>query len=249
MTRLCRSSIPLILLASAVHAQLRLPDLQRQQQQRNDAIIAGIAVGTDTRRAPADFPVQVSFADGKGQLAAEFMVRLISYQRESFVTDNFLVVEVAAFPAKGQEIALHATAFSLRINGAKVAIPPQTPGMVAASIRYPDWERPPTEASVGVGDGQIRVGGQQTERFPGDRRVPQGRIPGTTTDGDPDAAPQVEQRLSAFEVVSKAALPEGARKSTYSGYLYFYWKGNPTKLKTVDLLFAGVEPAITLKLR
>ena len=68
------------------------------------------------------------------------MVRLISYGRESFVTDNFLVVEVAIFPHTGKVYDVRANRFSLRVNGKKEALFAQSPGMVIASVKYPDWQ-------------------------------------------------------------------------------------------------------------
>lgn len=202
--------------------------------------------GTETKRKVTEFPVQAKVANA--EIGAEFMVRLISYGPESFVTDNYLIVEVAIYPAAGQPVDVKAHHFTLRVSGKKEALLAQPLGMVIASLKYPDWERPPTSVSAGSGDAGVSTGGPDpVERFPGDpraRRFPAPRTP-MPTDGKP-----AEARLSAADVVNRSALPEGPRKTPVSGYLFFPWKGNPVKLKSVELVTTlGSDTPVSIRLR
>ncbi|MBC7928600.1 MAG: hypothetical protein H7039_23395 [Bryobacteraceae bacterium] len=186
--------------------------------------------GTETKRAATEFPVQASLPGA--QLGAEFMVRLISYGRESFVSDNFLVVEVALYPDKGSQIVIRPNEFTLRVNGKKELLTPQAPQAVAMSISYPAWESNPNAGA---------------ERFPGDPRARP--MPGPPAPSV--AAPEVEQkRLSPTEVITRSALPEGPRKTLASGYLFFPWRGNPARLKTVEMMVTPESGSpVTVRLR
>jgi hypothetical protein len=199
--------------------------------------IVGFAQGTESKRKLADWPLQATA--GSASIGAEFMVRLISYGTESFVTNNFLVVEVALYPQSPLDIRL--TDWTMKVNGKKETLHAQPPQVVAAYLRYPNWEMPPVGAQAGD------VG----ERFPGDpraRRYPMPRTPGPV-DGDVDQQPE-QKRLSAGEVVNKASLPEGPRKTPVSGLLFFPWKGNPEKLKSVELTTTmGSGDPVTIRLR
>jgi len=115
--------------------------------------------------------------------------------------------------------------------------------MVAASLKYPDWERRPNlEAEAGVGNAGVIVGRPQTaERFPGDPRPAQQRLP------RPPQAPPPENRsglekpepVKADELALSAALPEGSARGPVSGYLYFAWKGKPGSIKSLELIYQG----------
>lgn len=198
------------------------------------SILLAAGQGTESKRKPSDFPVQVKVANA--EVAAEFMVRLISYGRESFVTDNFLVVEVAIFPDAGKSLDIKLTDFTLRVSGKKDVLYAQPPSAVISYVRYPDWERAPVGSSRG----------ETGERFPGDPRAR--RMPGPPVPPNDDAP--VEQRMSNSEVVTKSSLPEGPRKTPVSGFLFFPWKGNPAKLKSVELLTTlGSGDPVALRLR
>ncbi len=199
-----------------------------------------LAQGTETKRKASEFPVQVKA--GSLEIGADFMVRLISYGRESFVSDNFLVVEVALYPEPGTQFEVKLADWTMRVNGKKETLFAQTPQTVSQFLQYPRWEQPP----IAQGGSPADIG----ERFPGDpraRRYPMPRVP---TQPDSGTQPEETKRLSAAEVVAKAALPEGARKTAVSGLLYFPWKGNPMKLKSVELFTtAGSGDPVTIRLR
>ena len=107
------------------------------------------AQGTESKKSASEFPVHAALSDADA--AADFMVRLISYGRESFVTDNFLVVEVAIFPHAGKVYDVRANQFSLRVNGKKEALFAQTTGhgdRVGQVSGLGDADRAASERSV-----------------------------------------------------------------------------------------------------
>src|SRR5688572_469483 len=70
-----------------------------------------IAQGTTTKAKPEDYPVHAPVPGGV--IAAEYMVRSFEAQGKLLVTEDFLVVEIAAFSDKGSEFVLSSNYFSL----------------------------------------------------------------------------------------------------------------------------------------
>jgi hypothetical protein len=114
--------------------------------------------------------------------------------------------------------------------------------MVAAALKYPDWSmRPQLTGVAGVGDGAVVIGRpRQVERFPGDRRPADTRMPGSgNTPVQDSETPPPEQ------MVVEAALPEGPARGPISGYLYFAFKDKPKKVKSLELLYnTGTTQAV-----
>ena len=201
------------------------------------------AEGTAPKPAATDYPVTTRFGDTA--IAADFMIHSISGEGQTFFVEDYLVVEVAIYPDKFKEIAVANTQFVLRLNGKRTLVT-QTPQFVAASLKYPDWERRPT--LVGQA-GPIIVGRpQQVERFPGDPTVGQGRLP---------EQPRVPSQLpssraetpKAQDIALEMALPEGTHKHPVSGYIYFPYKGKLKGLKTIELVVKSGPNEAVLKLR
>lgn len=182
--------------------------------------------------------------------AFEYNVRSIGAGNTSFITDEYLVVEAAVFPAAGQSVNINTQKLTLRLNGRKEVLLTQTPAMVAASLKYPDWGwQRGAVAHAGVGDRGIILGRpQQVERFPGDNRPAQGRLPGPVprTPSDPVPSQEQEPPIDLSEFLQKTALPEGSMTRPVSGYVYFPYKGKLEKIKTVELLIeaGGAEPVV-----
>jgi hypothetical protein len=88
------------------------------------------------------------------------------------------------------------------------------------------------------------------ERFPGDRRPTQDRLPAPPrTDTNPTGVQQEEQ-LPISEVIPRIALPEGAIRTPTSGYLFFPYRGKLKALKSVELVVAVREaPPVILRLQ
>jgi hypothetical protein len=142
------------------------------------------------------------------------------------------------------------SAFVLRING-KEKLMAQTPGMVGAALKYPDWQY---ERGVRMAAGPVIIGRPApVERFPGDNRPAQSRIPGPVPRAPTDAgsgAATAEPEDPA-EVVNLTSLPEGPRRQPVSGYVFFPWQGKLTKIKTVELhvRFDESREPVILRLR
>ena len=177
----------------------------------------------EVRKSPAEYPAQVEVADMK--VGVEYMVTSFSAEGHTFSVEDHLLLEVGIFPRGEARVDLRR--FTLRING-KQLVMTQTPGMVAASVKYPDWtSKPNLQANVGG----VMVGRpQRVERFPGDRRIPETRR--SPVDGD---SPQPEGTDYAG-LITKWALPEGQFNRALAGYVYFPYDGKLKSIKTVELL-------------
>jgi hypothetical protein len=215
------------------------------------AVAAGslAAQGVPAREKPADYPAHVRLA--AFALAAEFLARSLPVQDQTLFLQDYLVVEIACFPADGP-VKLSAGEFTLRLNGKKRVLLSQSPGMVAASLKYPDWERRPAiVAAGGIGDAGVIVGRpQRSERFPGDPRPSQERLP------QPPRAPAPEDQSGAGrtppeppeELVTKAALAETPHRYPFAGALYFPYRGKLKSIKSVELLYQSESGAIAIRL-
>ena len=162
-----------------------------------------------------------------------------------FIAKDYLVVEVALFPANGASLLVNAGHFSLRVNGRKQALSPQAPEFVAASLKYPDSDTGP-RATAALGPlvlGQPRP----VERFPGDPNARTGPAPPRAPTDNPsgqDQAPPVK----ADELVVQAALPEGEHHGPTSGFLYFPYRGKISRIRSLELVFASPAGSTTLPL-
>jgi hypothetical protein len=56
---------------------------------------------------------------------------------ETYIAPDYLVVEVALYPPKGETTAVELSDFALRINGKKTLLTRQAPSMVAAGLNRP----------------------------------------------------------------------------------------------------------------
>src|SRR5450755_1453759 len=89
--------------------------------------------GTEPKRKPDDYDVH---AQARGAVVgAEFMVHSFSRGEQSYVAQDYLVVEVALFPPKGETLAVQNGNFQLSINGRKQLLQPQPVTMVAADLQ------------------------------------------------------------------------------------------------------------------
>jgi hypothetical protein len=201
--------------------------------------------GTPPKARASDYPIHAQA--GPAELGAEYLVRSIGTGDQMFVAGEYLVVEVAVFPGRRQTIDVSAGHFSLRINGKKQALRAETPGTVAASIKYDDWEiRRRLEVSGGVGDRDVVFGApRRSDRFPGDPRGPT-RVPQPPRAPDPNSPVQKPEPMPLDEAVTRFALPEGRIQQPVSGYLYFYYKGKTKKIRKLELLYQGGDHQATL---
>jgi len=200
---------------------------------------------TEHKDKATDYPVHGMV--GKVAIGADYLIHSIPAGDQTLLAKDFLVVEVAVFPAFAQPVTIDGNTFTLRLNGAKFPLASSAPGFVAASLKYPDWEQHPTTvASGGVGNAGVTIGPPTVARFPGDPNashpVPRG--------------PSAEERNgversdpeSAEEVITRTALIEGQTDHPVSGFLYFPYKGKIKSLKSVELIYQSKDGSVTFKL-
>lgn len=203
--------------------------------------------GTETKTNLADYPVHTTV--NETGVGAEYMVQSVASPRGSFLADKFLVVDVAIFPRPGG-MTISTSAFTLRINGKETRMA-QTPSMVGASLKYPDWNR---ERGVVIGAGPVIIGRPApVERFPGDNRPAASRLPGPVPRAPTDATGGTAdaEQVEPSEIVNQTALPEGPRKQPVSGYVFFPYDGKLSRLKKVELMvqFDEARKPVALHLR
>ena len=213
------------------------------------AAVLSAAGGTEPKPKASEYAAHARA--GAVEIGAEYLVHSFSGAGQMFAAGDYLVVEVALYPPRGETAQVSAGAFSLRINGSRKAALAQAPGFVAASLKYPDWEQRPTVvAGAGVGDTGVILGRpRQVERFPGD---PAGRtrLPAPPRAPEPEDRSGLEKTAPATpaEVAVDAALPEGTARGPVSGYLYFAYQGKISKIKSLELLYTNETASAMLKL-
>lgn len=188
------------------------------------------------RAKPEDY--KVSAVIGGHAIAADFLGHTVPAPEATFVTEDYIVIELAVFPAAKSDFRFDSGKFTLRVNGKKPEMLPQAPGFVAASLKYPSWEqRPRMEASGGIGNAGVILGRDTTPRFPGDRRAP---LPPPGMPPKQPGGVEIEKRetLRPEEWVTKLAWEDRAVKGPSAGLLYFPFRGKLDKIKKLELLYA-----------
>jgi|SRR5579862_915533 len=209
-----------------------------------------LSAQTEHKDKATDYPFHATA--GRIAIGADYLIHSIPIGSQTLVTKDYLVVEVAVFPAFAEPINIGSNTFKLRLNGQKFPLTSVAPGFVAASLKYPDWEQHPvTEVSAGMGDANVIIG----------RPVSVGRFPGDPTDSETHAPhpPRVpttgeqagierERPESIDQVISRTALLEGPADRPVSGFLYFPYKGKIKSLKSIELIFEVKDASVTVKL-
>lgn len=204
-----------------------------------------LAGGLDPRPSATDYPHHAALP--KAALGADYHGRAFDSKTGSFFTQDYLVVEVAVFPA-GAPLEFSPAHFRLRLNGKQPELLPVTPGTVALALRNPDHyeQRPGIVAGGGVGGGQVIFGRpRRTERFPGDpeARVPTGG-PGSEQAQTPGLLLGAAEAAEKFGLSRVEAPPAGA-----AGLVYFYWRGKHARLKRIELIYDGPAGQALFRLR
>lgn len=198
--------------------------------------------GTDPKPKPEDYPVSGE-SNGVG-VGSEFMIHSFSGENRTFILADYLVVEVAVYPAKDHPIDVNNGQFSLRLNG-KTLLRPQAPQMVAASIHHPDWSSPPhAEAGGGAGNAGVILGRPippaDDPQAPGRRTPPPIQVP-----RDDPSGVEGPLAVNSEQLAVSTALTEGESRGPRSGYLYFSYRGKTKSIKSLELLYGDA----VLKLR
>ena len=201
--------------------------------------------GTEPKPKPEDYEAHAQAPSAA--IGAEFMVHSFSRGRQSFIAKDYLVVEVAIYPPKGETIELRNSQFTLRLNGRKAALFPQAPAMVVASLEHPEWEQPGPNVEVGAGTGSTGVilGAPPRNPNPFPNSRPPGSTPPVPVRRDPAEGIPRETPERADAILLETALPEGEHHAAISGFLFFPYRAKMNSIKALELLY---EDAV-LKLR
>jgi len=201
--------------------------------------------GTETKPKVDDYEVH---AQAKNvAIGAEYTVHSFSRGEQMFIANDYLVMEVALFPAKGATIDVLRGDFSLRINK-KEPLDAAEPTLVVAQMEHPEWQpprdRPHPEGGVAVGNIGVVINAPQANPnpFPTSRTTgapPPVEIPKDNPSG------VTKQQVDPSALLLATALEEGQHHAPISGFLYFPFRGNLKSIKTLELLY---QDAI-LKLR
>ena len=202
---------------------------------------------TAVKDKPDDYPVHATA--GTTAIGAEYLVHSIPAHSQTFFARDYLVVEVAVFPARNQPVEINDNSFTLRLNGKKETISRDTPGTVAASLKYPDWEpHPHAEAQAGAGNGSVILGRPPAVgRFPDDPTQSRPAPPRSPTP-DQQAGIDRDEPQTPGEAVAQYALPGGRIEKPVSGYIYFHFRGKTKSIKSLELVYADKAGPVTLKL-
>ena len=208
---------------------------------------AAFGQGTEPKAKPEDYDAHAQARIAT--IGAEFTVHSFSRGEAAFIAKDYLVVEVAVFPPKGETLAVQIADFSLRLNSKKEVLQPQPPSMVAASLKHPEWEQPsgPTVTVGGAaGNTGVVVGGPPRNPTPFPGSNPPGHQPTSPAPVPNDTRAGIEKEpVNAGVVLAETVFPEGSHHAPVSGFLFFPYKGKISSIKSLELLY---EDAV-LKLR
>jgi|SRR5271157_2793494 len=202
------------------------------------SVVAASGQGTETKPKAEDYEVHASTRTAA--IGAEYMVHSFSRGDKAFLAKDYLVVEVALFPPKGETIEVRNSDFELRINGRKALVTPDAVSMVAASLQHPEWEQPGPNGEIDAStrNAGVVIGGppRNSNPFPGSN-PPGSQLP-PRVDVPKDNPSGIEKEQVKADVVAvETALVEGAHHAAFSGFLYFAYRGKPGSVKTLELLY------------
>jgi len=166
------------------------------------------------------------------EIGAEYLVHSIPSEKGDYFAKEYLVVEVAIFPTTKSGLKISSGRFTLRINK-KSTLSAQSAGMVAAALKYADWEQRPQMTATA---GPLIYGAPQGGRFPGDPTTPRplpNPVPSQTGSGNVEK----QSDLPIEEAISRAALPEGVITEHVKGCLFFRFEGKLKSIKSLDLIY------------
>jgi hypothetical protein len=194
------------------------------------------------RSKASDYPAHIVIPGM--EIGAEYLVHSIPNEKGDYFAKEYLVVEVAIFPTRKDALKISSGRFTLRINK-KSTLSAQSAGMVAAALKYADWEqRPQMTASAGP----LIYGAPQSGRFPGDPTTPRplpAPVPNQT-----DSNVEKQSDLPIDEAISRTALPEGIIAEHVKGCLFFRFEGKLKSIKSLDLIYdaGSALPPATIQL-
>jgi hypothetical protein len=189
-----------------------------------------VAKGIPPRASAGDYLSNAQA--GSVTIAAEFTGHSIPTLEGPLTTEDFVAVETALYGPPGARLVISAGDFSLRLNGKKAALPSQPYGLLASSLKDPEWVPPEAPAAKSK---TSMTGGGQGQGEP-------------NTPPPPVVIPVPVQRAMAKRV-QQASLPEGDRALPQAGLIYFRHRGKTENLQSVELIYEGPAGKAILKLQ
>lgn len=193
----------------------------------------------------SDYPAHTSTQ--RLAIGAEYLLHSIPAENGFVFARDYLVIEVALFPAQGESLRTSPEQFTLSINHGKSLVT-DSAGTVAGSIKYPDWEQHPTTM---VQAGPLILGGPSgVGRFPGD---PTQDKPIPRPAGDPTADSSGMDQVPPADIdetVARASLASGPIEKSAHGCLFFKYRKNTNKIRSLELIYDPGEgrPKTTIPL-
>jgi hypothetical protein len=173
--------------------------------------------GTPPRATPADY--QVHAQAGAITIAAEFAGHSVPTLENTYTTEDYIVVETAFFGGEQGRLKLSIEDFSLRINDKKSPLTSQPFGLVAKTLKDPEWQPPVQEKEKSKTS--LNGGGG-----------------GDSSPAPPPKMP-IELRRAMDLKVQKAVLPEGDRALPVAGLIFFQHRGKTQNIHNMELVYSG----------
>jgi len=211
--------IPLLVTSFSHGAATQSPEAKEAQ--------ANEMKGMPPRAAASEYRSQGKA--GSVTIGAEFAGHSVPKPEGPLDTEDFLVVEIGFFGAPGTRLVLSTGDFTLRINGKKGTFASVPFGLVASSLKDPEWSPPeqkdePKASKTGLSSGQG-----------GDSTPPVVHVP-------------IELRRAMAQYLQKASLPEGDRALPQAGLIYFRCASRVKSIHSIELTYSGPAGETTLAL-
>jgi hypothetical protein len=197
----------------------------------------------DTPRSKiSDYPVHAKLSTM--DIGVEYLLNSIALDKGMYIARDHLVLEVAIFPSRQSGVNVSTSQFTLRVNN-KTILYTDSPGAVASSLKYPDWQtHPNATAEAGVGNGSVILGAPPpVARFPGDRRADRPPSVPKVEQQDPSGEPKATGQPIETQIAI-AALPEGQSQKPVKGLLFFPFSGKTKSIRSLDLIYDGGESGL-----
>lgn len=214
--------------ALCLHGQAQSPESQPPPSADTKDAQATEAKGMPPRSAPGDYPSQVKA--GEITIAAEFLGHSVPRQEGPLSSEDYVVVETAFFGSPQARLRVSIDDFSLRINGKKAPLPSQPYGLVAKSIKDPEWV-PPDQPDKKKAS-SFNTNGQADPNEP----PPPVHVP-------------IELRRAMAQHLQKSSLPQGDRVLPEAGLLFFPYRGKAESIHSLELIYSGPAGKATLALQ
>lgn len=192
-------------------------------------LVLAVSAQDTPRTKASDYPRRIALSSL--EIGAEYLVHSIPGPNGGYFAKDYLVVEVAVFPAAKNAVKISSGQFTLRINN-KATLVTQASGAVASSIKYPDWEQ---RRNMSAQAGPLIFGPPAVGRFPGDPTQPR-PLPSPVPE-QTDAAGVKAPDLPIETAVAQAALPEGLISEHVKGCLFFRFNGKLKSIKSLELIY------------